>query len=553
MYRFGDGTPFPIQENFIDTLVAAVEAAAGTFAAAAEIEERRDKAREARKEAEDDLRRFGQMEGAIEAAVLPHRPSSDRAAALPQQAAFRALHASRAAIAAIRAQVEQKLQLLAGEPRTARAMERARAALAAFFERHQLPDTAWRHEWRASGAGATAEATAHAGRFLATFDVDVAAPWTSVVRVGALVPGLVASVPRKRLLGGTRRARLALDRCGLVHVERTPERHTLVLREHAGKPSPGWRVVLRDGDADGATLIAVTAEGRAIGSEVALEPDAAAPFVALGDAVDAARDAARASGRHLRALRVGDAALEALADPALAGRALLGVLGPLIKEIRARSRVPGELAIKRDVGDGHRDELFVPREAVERRFASLPPVYRREFEQLGLGREATDATDATDADDDSSADLMTVPGPRSVADAAAQAIAEIAATPDTPVPPVPARAPAQPPPSPAARPAARPMPLEPAPATELPRRRSPPEPPRPVARGTDAPPLADAPPPPRHAAPPPPPAAGAVTATASTASAPEDEVLEVTTPPDALARLPAVPPTLPRITQLKTA
>ena len=120
MYRYGDGTPFPFEENFIDTLVAAVDAAVGAFSAAAEIDDRRDKAREARHEAEEELRRFGVMEKAIEAAVFPHRPSADRNATLAQQAAHRALAMSRQAIAAVRAQVEQRLQMLAGEPRTAR-------------------------------------------------------------------------------------------------------------------------------------------------------------------------------------------------------------------------------------------------------------------------------------------------------------------------------------------------------------------------------------------------------------------------------------------------
>ncbi len=72
---------------------------------------------------------------------------------------------------------------------------------------------------------------------------------------------------------------------------------------------------------------------------------------------------------------------------------------------------------------------------------------------------------------------------------------------------------------------ARPLPLEPAPVSELARRRVPPEPPRPSARGTDAPPRAADP----------------------------VDVLEVIKPSDALAKLPAVPPTLPRITQMKSA
>ena len=69
-----------------------------------------------------------------------------------------------------------------------------------------------------------------------------------------------------------------------------------------------------------------------------------------------------------------------LNDPAEVGRTILGVLGPVVKQIRTKSRVPGELAIKRDIDDGRREELYVPRSDVERRFATLPASYRRPFD-----------------------------------------------------------------------------------------------------------------------------------------------------------------------------
>lgn len=402
MYRFGDGTPFPIQENFIDTLLAAVDACVGTFSAAAEIDDRRDKAKAAKKEADDELRRFGMMEKAVEAALGPMKPSTDRTATPSQQAAARALAAARHAIVQSRATIDQRLQLLAGEPRMERALERTRTAVAMFFERHQLPETAWRWTWTASGARVHGDAMAVAGRFRATFDLDLQGPWTQVVRVGALVPGIEAVVPRKKLLGGTRRVRTSLDRCGVIGVERSPERWVMVLREHAGKPSAGWRVVLRDPERAGVTLVPVDLSLRAAGNELALDADEARPFLALWEAIDDALAVTLDRHRRLRDLRIGDASLDSLTDPAMIGRSILGVLGPLVRQIRTRSRVPGELAIKRDVGDGVREELFVPREQIARKFEVLPTLYRRPFEEIGLGRAAT-------AEIISSDDVQTMP------------------------------------------------------------------------------------------------------------------------------------------------
>ena len=396
MYRFGDGTPFPVQENFIETLLSAIDACVGTFAAAAEIDERREKTRIARRDAEEELRKMGVMEKALESAMAPAKPSIDRAALPSQQAAARALAAGRTAIGQSRTTLEQRLQQLAGEPRLERGLERMRGAMAQFFERQQLPDTGWRWSWHWNGSRASGEATATSGKFRASFELALTAPWTAVPRVGAIAPGLEAPVLKKGLIGGIKKKRIALDRCGITAVERSPDRHVMILREHAGKPSPGWRITVRDPERSGVTLLPVDLSGRAGGNELAFDDVEAAPFLQLWEAIDDQMVELVEDRRSLADLVIGDTALEAVTDPGAVGRAMLGVLGPLVRQIRMKSRVPGELAIKRDIGDGRREELYVPRDQVERRFAMLPQVYRRPFEDIGLGRQATAELISTD-------------------------------------------------------------------------------------------------------------------------------------------------------------
>jgi hypothetical protein len=405
MYRFGDGTPFPIQENFIDTLLAAIDACVGTFAAAAEIDDRREKTRIARKEAEEELHRFGVLEHAIESAVMPHKPSMDKLATASAQGAARALAAARTALVGTRAQVETKLQQLSAEPRNERSFERARVAIGAFFDHHALPDTAWRWTWSSTPSRTHGEAMALSGKFRIDFDLDVMTPWNAVVRVGAIAPGLRGVVLRKKTFGGLRRAAITLDKCGVVAVERSPDREVLVLRENAAKPSPGWRVTITDPERSGVCVVQVDVDGRAHGAEIILEGDEAAPFERLWEAVECDFLEMLDERRRMRELHLGDTTLDQVGDPATLGRTLLGVLGPLVRQIRTRSRVPGELAIKRDVDDGRREELYVPRADVERRFATLPQLYRRPFEDIGLGRLAT-------AEIVSSDDAQTMPDPQ---------------------------------------------------------------------------------------------------------------------------------------------
>jgi hypothetical protein len=51
--------------------------------------------------------------------------------------------------------------------------------------------------------------------------------------------------------------------------------------------------------------------------------------------------------------------------------------------------VSGEIVLKRDIGDGRREELFVPRATLAQQFARLPPEYRRPFEDMGISGEET--------------------------------------------------------------------------------------------------------------------------------------------------------------------
>ena len=71
MYRFGDGTPFPLSENFIDTIVGAVDCCVALFKLDAEAEAREERQRLTRRAADDEIRRLDALKVLIETAVTP--------------------------------------------------------------------------------------------------------------------------------------------------------------------------------------------------------------------------------------------------------------------------------------------------------------------------------------------------------------------------------------------------------------------------------------------------------------------------------------------------
>jgi hypothetical protein len=406
MYRFGDGSPFPFDENFLDILSAAIEACSAVFGAAAELDEHRERAREAKKEADEEVRRLVSMEKAIEAAVFPMKPSVGKNAPTSQQTAHRLMATARQAIAASKREVQQRADAIAQEPRSDRSIERVRVAMAAMFEQQSMPGTSWALRWQADGNAAQAEAAAQSGRFRTAYDLALDGPWNGPVRVSTLVDQLRITLPRKRRWSAPRPGVVALERCALVRYERSADHHYMVLRQHVGRASAGWTVLLPDAEHAGVTVQPIDAAGEPDGGAVAIEGQDAAALYRLGEVVTGALNTMRDHKRRLRELRIGDTLLEQL-DPGIIGQAILTQLASLIRQTRQKSRVPGELIVKRDIGDGRREELFIPRAALERRFATLPPEYRRYFDDAGLGRDHTNAE--VEPPDGGDSEVRTVP------------------------------------------------------------------------------------------------------------------------------------------------
>lgn len=401
MFRYGDGSPFPFEENFIDIMAAAVESCAAMFTAAAELEALRAKARDAKKEADEEGRRLGALEKSIEAAVFPARPSAAKEATITQQTAQRLLAAVKSAINGSRVQLEKHAASAAAEPRPDRSAQQVQAAAGRFFERTQLPNTSWTWRWHAGDGLASAEASCRSGRFGATFDLELEPAWRTPVRCGALAAAVTALLPKKRAFGKPAPARVLLDKCVLVRAQLDGNGHQLLVRESAQR-SAGWRIHLPERGIPSCTPLG--ADGKALGPEVEIEGDHGG-LNRLIEAVDAAMDAMREQ-RKAREVTLGDAPLVTIGDPTVAPRALLEQLTPTIRAIRAKSRVPGEMCLKRDIADGRREEVFLPRAAIAAKFARLPAEYRHFFENAGLARE--DTVEVSDADV-SSADLDTPP------------------------------------------------------------------------------------------------------------------------------------------------
>ncbi len=379
MYRFGDGTAFPLEENFIDTLTQAVEACTQAFSPLAELDARREKAVAAERDSQREVERLLELDRVVETALGQFIGGGG---GLAQATAHKIVAATKQSVTAVKNQIEGRARALLAdaEPRTA--ADRVQTAMAPFFERAELPGTTWVSSWDGRSATARAEGVSTSGRLQAAYTLDLSGMWQQPLRNEQLATEVIVHLVRKRTFGKAKPTPLDLAKMLMISIEQRARETILGMRESA-KTQAGYRFVLSE---DGATFSTLGLTGE-LDAEVHAVGDEDLPNLRrLAEAALAQLSTLRAR-RTVRELRYGGEALAQLSEPKVFPLELLGQLTPLCRALRDRSPVAGELVLKRDIGDGRREELFVPRAALAARFQPLPAEYRRPFEDMGLGHD----------------------------------------------------------------------------------------------------------------------------------------------------------------------
>jgi len=384
MYRYGDGTPFPLEENFIETLTKAVESCTAAFAPLADLDERRERAREARREADREVGRLEDLEKTVSAAIAPYLPTDLKKVGTTQAVAQKLTQLAKSEVATARAQVDARVRQLEQQASGRTASAAVLKALHPFFEQQQLPKAQWIMSWDVRGAEPAADAVATAGRITASFAL-APDPYRGPIRVEQLAEGVIVHMLKKGVFGKAKPAPVDLGKYVMVAYERAAKAQVVTLKENPNKASTGLRFAVGDG---GATWVSISPAGDAEGEPNPLDLDDVAPIRKLVERAQAAfKDLI--DNRTLVDLSYGGRSIGELDEPRVVPLELLQQLTPLARTIREKSRMSGELVLKRDIGDNRREELFVPRATLAHQFARLPHEYRRPFEEMGITAEET--------------------------------------------------------------------------------------------------------------------------------------------------------------------
>lgn len=385
MYRYGDGTPFPLDENFIETLTAAVQACTEAFLPLVELDERREVAAESRRDGDKELQRLSDLERVVTNALAPFTlVANEKKPSAVNGSAQKISTSAKQVIAAARQQVEARVAQVESQASSKSVADNMVAALRPFFDAHQLPNAQWIMSWDVRGAEPHAHAIATAGKLAAAFSCTPD-PWRQPIRVEQLAEGVIVHMMKKGVFGKAKPAPIDLAKYVVVAYDRGMHEEVVTLRESAAKNAPGLRFAVT---ADGATWVSITATGDADGDPNPLDMEDEGGVRRLTEAAQRTLNGLTKS-RTLLELSLNGESVSDLPDPRVVPFELLEQLKPYARTIREKSRASGELVLKVDVGAGRREELFVPRASLAQQFANLPDEYRRPFEDMGISSEDT--------------------------------------------------------------------------------------------------------------------------------------------------------------------
>ncbi len=380
-YLFGDSTPFPMEENFLDTACAASEAAVALLRAdEIRVEERRMVA-EADERAQEELAHFDAF---ARRAVENYAQPTDELRAHMGRAARSMLGEMREEIAKWRAAA------IATALETA-ALTHVMPTIGRFFEKHQLPGTEWSLAWgaRLDGTGA-AVAQVH-GQAPGGLDVslDVAIPpthaWAKPQRVSVVQQGVAIHLVKKRVLRKPRVEREVLDALFITEVIDLPGEWTMTLRRSQKKPSAGLRIVISSEGAQEIHVSRIAEDGSRTSEPEVMHPEDAGVLRRLFARIGGTLRSLVPHRSRLRAAYFRDLSASELEQPAAVGELIIESIAPYVREIARRSNGRDELALKRTLGDGRREELFVSYATVLSGTEALDPEHRDLFDAFGLG------------------------------------------------------------------------------------------------------------------------------------------------------------------------
>ena len=386
---YGDSTPFPYDVNFIELIRQAVECGVTLLATQHAITSAIDRTGNFDQVRKVEKQRLAAMGDAIKLTMTAFMSSNSERMVRTAQ---RVLDAARAVIdgelSALEGQASGEASSARGEVEHARLG--AYRAVESFILRHDLPNTE-------VGVRLLAGEEAYSGQALVTTPFGVEAvfglaiptahDWGRPRRVAELSAGTEIHVPEETgwLSKRVEVHAVKLDKLVLSEIAVSQERTLITMRKGARSGAGFQLEVISEGDAPEALVRRLSEDGSELPSEpTRLDGEDAVHVLRLWNRVtDSTRDLGLRRQAMSNATFDGKPLKEHDEPQAILNR-LINVLAPVVQEIARRSGAPGELVLRRDVGEGRREEIYITKAELHEKVMTLPQTLRASFDPFEL-------------------------------------------------------------------------------------------------------------------------------------------------------------------------
>jgi hypothetical protein len=375
---YGDSSPFPYGFDFLESVRAVIDCCVAMLTSQSTIDQMVKRSSEVERRLQGDRGRFDALLLEVQKAAGKFSVDTPRLT----EAAAQVVATTRALVDHEREHSERQWNAeIAGATRIVdEACATALQALEALLLRHVPPQTTvgWRLTADDDGYDGTISLTTRFG-LEASFGIAIPEQhaFAKPRRVGDIAAATAARLPRA---GGARL--VGLDRLFVSEAVLEAERIGLLLRARP-RTGGGWRFDVHS--ESGETYVEALDEmGQPSGNIRELDEEEREPILRLSSAVlDATFDLVLRRQLLVEAKLDGEA-LRGRYQPRDVCTRLVTVYAPIVAEICRRSGSPNELMLRRDLGNGRRDSLFVTRAELRAKMARLPAASRRILDPFGL-------------------------------------------------------------------------------------------------------------------------------------------------------------------------
>lgn len=394
-HLYGDSTVFPYDIDYIQLSRGAVDCAVQLLSAQHAISSALERAEALGSVRADLVERVTAMSRTLKGGL---ESSAKSDSAQLERIAGRILECVEGVVVEEVARIEQQAGEEVSHMRNivSRSAESAQRALEAFLQRHDVPGTDVALTWAAAGehdyAGQVAVRTPFGIVAAFTLGIPSDHAWARPRRVQEIEPGLEIHFPQQSgwLSKRVEMAAVKLDKLYVSGVR--VDAISAELRLRKGPCSGAGYRILVELQGDQKISLSHLADDGTLDGEPALtvEGDDREQIFRLATRVIDSACELSALRRSLVSAELDGQALTESGWPGAVAERLIGCLAPVVTEIAKRSGAPGELVLRRDVGGGRREEMYVTQAELYEKVLVLPPERRRLFAALGLGEPASD-------------------------------------------------------------------------------------------------------------------------------------------------------------------